>query len=180
MNLRYVLPALMLLASHAVAAAPAAAPAPDPKGDWLVNDGTAVIHIAPCPETPTIPALCGTIAWTKYPPGVDENNPDPKKRDRSIMGMAILIAMKPDKDGRYEGEIYNAENGKTYQGRIYLKGADVLRIEGCVFGFLCGGEDWTRTKLETATTPPAKTQTPTPPAPAKKTPAPAPPTPPTK
>src|SRR5262249_34464011 len=117
-NLRYVLPALMLLATHAVAAAPAAPPVPDPKGDWLVNDGTAVIHIAPCPETPPATAaataaapLCATIAWTKSPPGLDENNPDPKKRERSIMGMAILIAMKPDRDGRFEGEIYNAENG---------------------------------------------------------------------
>jgi uncharacterized protein (DUF2147 family) len=171
-NLRYVLSALIVLGSQAVAAAPAATP-PDPKGDWLVNDGTAVIHIAVCPETPTAPALCGVIAWTKYPPGVDENNPDPAKQKRSIMGMPILTAMKPDKDGRYEGEIYNAENGKTYQGRIFLKGPDVLRIEGCVFGFLCGGEDWTRTKLETVQTPPAKTQTP--PAPNKKA-----PTPPTK
>ena len=168
MKLRYALPALMVLASHAAAAAPAAAP--DPKGDWLVNDGTAVIHIAVCPDTPPTTALCGTIAWTKSPPGLDENNPDPVKQKRSIMGIPILTGMKPDKDGRFEGEIYNAENGKTYQGRIYLKGPDVLRIEGCVFGFLCGGEDWTRTKLETTQTPPAKTQTP--PAPAKKTPAP--------
>ena len=26
---------------------------------------------------------------------------------------------------------------------------DKLRVEGCVLGFLCGGQDWTRTKFET-------------------------------
>ena len=46
MKLRYVLAALMVLVSHAAAAAPAAAPVPDPKGDWLVNDGTAERFIA--------------------------------------------------------------------------------------------------------------------------------------
>jgi len=31
---------------------------------------------------------------------------------------------------------------------MWLKGDDTLRIEGCVLGFLCGGQDWTRTKME--------------------------------
>ncbi len=153
MNLRCVLPILMVLASQAIAAGQPTGP--DPKGDWLVSDGTAVIHIAACTDAP---ALCGTVAWTKYPAGTDDNNPDPEKRKRSVLGLPILLAMKPASEGRWEGEVYNSENGKTYQSRIWLKSADVLRIEGCVFGFLCGGEDWTRTRLETpapATTPPA-------------------------
>jgi uncharacterized protein (DUF2147 family) len=98
----------------------------------------------PCGE-----ALCGSIAWTKGEGGVDGNNPDPTKRNRPIIGLPILMAMKPASEGRWEGEVYNAENGKTYTSRIWLKSEDVLRIEGCVLGFLCGGEDWTRTKLET-------------------------------
>ena len=59
--------------------------------------------------------------------------------------------MKPASDGRFEGEVYNAENGKTYRSRIWLKSADVLRIEGCLL-FFCGGEDWTRTKLDATST----------------------------
>src|SRR5438105_37711 len=106
MHLRYLLPVLSLLACPALAAAPGIAAtgpgtAHDPKGDWMVADGTAVIRIAPCAD-----ALCGTIAWTKGGSvGTDENNPDPAKRNRPILGLPILIDMKPTADGVYEGEV---------------------------------------------------------------------------
>jgi Uncharacterized protein conserved in bacteria (DUF2147) len=58
--------------------------------------------------------------------------------------------MKPTKPNLWEGEVYNAENGKTYTSKVSLTSPDVLRIEGCVLGFLCGGENWTRVKAETA------------------------------
>ncbi len=116
----------------------ASAAAQTPIGEWLVEDGTAHIRIASCGN-----ALWGVISWTKGEPGKDENNPDPAKRTRSVMGMPILINMKPS-GKHWEGEVYNAENGKTYDSNISLTSADVLRIEGCVLGFLCGGENWTR------------------------------------
>ena len=113
--------------------------AADPAGNWRVADGTAVVRIAPCAE-----AYCGTIAWTSQP-GTDEHNPDPSKRDRPIVGTQILLAMKPASGNRWDGEIYNPENGKTYSGRIILTSPDVLRIEGCLL-FFCGGENWTRAR----------------------------------
>ena len=58
--------------------------------------------------------------------------------------MPILINMKQTEPNRWEGEVYNAENGKTYTSNISLVKDDVLRIEGCVWGILCGGENWTR------------------------------------
>lgn len=136
---------LVLIANPALAATP--------KGDWLVEDKDAIIHIDSCGT-----ALCGTVVWTKKPGGLDENNPDPSKRSRPIMGLQLLLSMKPASDGRWEGDIYNPENGKTYTSRMWLKSDDMLRIEGCVLGFLCGGQDWTRTKLETP--PPASSQRP--------------------
>ena len=53
--------------------------------------------------------------------------------------------MKPARGERWDGEIYNPENGKTYSGHIILLNADLLRIEGCVL-FFCGGENWTRAR----------------------------------
>ena len=117
--------------------------AADPSGDWLVAEKTAVIRVAPCGN-----ALCGNILWTKGPPGTDQHNPDPAKRNRSVIGLPILLDMKPAGSNRWEGEIYNAEDGKTYSGRIALASDNVLRIEGCVLGFLCGGENWTRAKCD--------------------------------
>jgi uncharacterized protein (DUF2147 family) len=127
---------LVLVANPAFAASP--------KGDWLVEDKDAIIHIDSCGS-----ALCGTVVWTKKQGGLDENNPDPAKRSRPIMGLQLLLGMKPASDSRWEGDIYNPENGKTYTSRMWLKSDDTLRIEGCVLGFLCGGQDWARTKLET-------------------------------
>ena len=113
--------------------------AADPTGDWHVADKTAVIRIASCGE-----ALCGTIAST-LTPGIDEHNPDPSMHNRPIVGVQILLGMRLNDLGRWKGEIYNPENGKTYLGYISLTGDDVLRIDGCVLGgLLCGGENWTR------------------------------------
>jgi uncharacterized protein (DUF2147 family) len=123
----------------ALALTGAPALAADPSGNWLVADKTAVIRIAPCAE-----AYCGTIAWTSQP-GTDEHNPDPSKRDRPIEGTQILLAMKPAGGNRWDGEIYNPENGKTYSGHIILVNPDLLRVEGCLL-FFCGGENWTRSR----------------------------------
>ena len=113
-----------------------------PLGEWRVKDGTADIRIVQCDG-----ALWGVIAWTKTPPGTDDNNPDPALRGRSVLGMPILINMQPAGD-RWEGQVYNAENGQTYSSNISLVTPDVLKIEGCVLGgLICGGEDWTRVPL---------------------------------
>jgi uncharacterized protein (DUF2147 family) len=101
-----------------------------------------VVRIASCGS-----ALCGHIAWVARPGGTDTNNPDPAKRSRPILGLPILLTMQP-KGSRWEGEVYNAEDGKTYSSNITLRSDNVLRIEGCVLGFLCGGETWTRVRCE--------------------------------
>jgi uncharacterized protein (DUF2147 family) len=111
-----------------------------------VEDGTARIRVVPCGS-----ALWGVISWTKGPAGTDQNNPDPAKRRRSIMGLPILLNMKPA-GRRWDGEVYNAENGQVYTSHISLASADVLKIEGCVLGgLICGGENWKRVQ-------PVKTQ----------------------
>jgi len=116
--------------------------AQSPMGEWRVKEGTADIRIVQCGG-----ALWGVIAWTITPSGNDENNPDPALRSRPIMGMPILINMQPA-GNRWEGHVYNAENGQTYSSNISLLSPDTLKIEGCVLGGLfCGGEEWTRVPL---------------------------------
>jgi uncharacterized protein (DUF2147 family) len=137
------------LAATALACLSSPVFAADASGDWFVADKTAVIRIAPCAE-----ALCGTIAWTQKP-GTDTNNPDPAQRHRNIVGVQILLGMKPAGLNRWKGEIYNTQDGKIYAGRISLVSANVLRIEGCLMGFLCGGENWSRAQCEEAPAAPA-------------------------
>lgn len=133
--------ALTLLMSSALAA--------DPNGEWLVADGTARIRIEPCASQTggSVPALQGNISWTRAP-GTDSNNPDPAKRSRPILGVPILLEMKPAKPDRWEGKVYNAQNGKFYDSSITLLGDNQLEIKGCVLGFLCGGEKWSRALVD--------------------------------
>ena len=129
-----------LLFSLGLVLAPAAALAADPTGDWRVADGVANIRVAQCNGD-----MWGVVSWEKEPGGRDLHNPDVSKRNRLTLGMPILIDMKkkPGVD-QWEGEVYNAKDGKTYSSTIRPIGSDQLEIQGCVLGFLCGGETWTR------------------------------------
>ncbi len=118
----------------------ASALAADPTGDWRVADGVAHIRVAECNGN-----IWGAVIWEKEPGGLDAHNPDASKRSRLTLGIPILINMKK-KAGvdQWEGEVYNANDGKTYSSTIKPVGSDKLQIQGCVLGFLCGGETWTR------------------------------------
>lgn len=146
---------LALATGHAAAA--------DPMGDWLVADGSAHIGIDNCDG-----ALWGVVMWEKTP-GVDARNPDRSKRNLPTLHLPVLLAMVPTREDRWDGKVYNAENGKTYTAHLTMRGPDELRIEGCVFGgYLCGGETWQRAApadSEATTPPPATTSPPAPPVP---------------
>jgi uncharacterized protein (DUF2147 family) len=123
----------------AIGLAPALAA--DPTGDWKVADGVATIRVAECNGD-----MWGVVAWEKVPGGHDSNNPDVSKQNRPTLGMPILIDMKqkPDAADTWEGQVYNAKDGQSYSSTIRPVGSDQLEIRGCVLGFLCGGETWTR------------------------------------
>src|ERR1700761_6535879 len=114
--------------------------AADPPGDWRVQDGVADIRVAECNG-----AMWGVVVWEKIPGGHDKNNPDPSKQSRPTLGMPILLDMKKTAGvDQWEGQVYNAKDGKTYSSKIKPTDPDHLEIQGCVLGFLCGGETWTR------------------------------------
>src|SRR5882757_5814600 len=114
-------------------------------GDWLVKDGYANIRIDNCAGK-----MWGIVVWEKVPGGTDEENPDPAKRQRLTLGMPILLGLVPKEAGKWQGEIYNSQNGKMYSASISLADEDTLDLEGCLFpNFMCLTQKWTR-----VTTPP--------------------------
>ncbi len=113
--------------------------AAEPTGEWAVANGHAHVRIENCGA-----ALWGAISWEEKPGGRDTENPDPDKRNRPTLGMPILLNMAQTEANRWEGDVYNAENGRTYSASISLVDPNTLHIEGCVLGFLCGGENWSR------------------------------------
>ena len=87
--------------------------------------------------------MWGFLAWQKLPK-TDTNNPNPAVRNRSLLGIPLLIAMKPAGQDRWEGNVYNPRDGKTYSSKMATLPSGQLEIKGCVMGILCGGENWTR------------------------------------
>jgi uncharacterized protein (DUF2147 family) len=134
------------LASVAVSQALAA----EPFGTWLTEDKKAQIRLENCGG-----ALCGKIVWLKEPsdpetnkPKTDKNNADAGKQSRPLLGVPIVLAMKPSgTPDKWDGQVYNAEDGKTYSGSFTLTGANTADLKGCVMGgLICKTAAWTRTK----------------------------------
>ena len=131
--------AAWLITTGIITAQPARVYSPDPTGEWLVAKQIARIKIVDCDGR-----LWGVVAWESEP-GTDGKNPDPNLRGRPTLGMPILLGMQPSsKPNRWEGEIYNSQDGHTYSANISLVDPGTLRVQGCFLGFLCGGENWTR------------------------------------
>jgi uncharacterized protein (DUF2147 family) len=117
---------------------PTGAVQPDPTGEWLVAKELARIRIVDCAGR-----LWGVVSW-ELRPGIDKNNPDRNQRSQPTLGMPILLGMVRTKMNQWDGQIYNSEDGRTYSANISLVNPDTLRVQGCVLGILCGGENWSR------------------------------------
>ncbi len=139
----------ILTATTTMLIALSAAQAADPHGVWATEGGKAQVRMADCGG-----ALCGTIIALSEPndtktgrPKSDENNPDPGKRSRPMIGTQIVLGMKPDSANKWSGNIYNAEDGKTYSGSFTLISTTSAQLQGCVLGgLICKGQTWTRVK----------------------------------
>ena len=121
--------------------------ASDPTGVWINDKGDTKVRVSRCGAT-----LCGTVAWLGKPtdasgqPKTDRHNPDVAKRPRRLIGLPVLLGMRPAGDDRWSGHIYNADDGQTYASRVTLASADRMQVQGCVLGgLLCKSMTWTRT-----------------------------------
>ena len=131
-------------------AAPALAVAAEPTGIWNTEDNEAQVQIAHCGA-----ALCGHIIALREPrdpathrPKTDEYNPDERLRHRPLIGVTIVVGMKPDgRPGHWTGRVYNPEDGRIYPAALTLRSHRALTLEGCLLkDALCRGQVWTRAK----------------------------------
>ncbi len=115
-----------------------AALAQDVAGTWLTEGGRSQVRISPCG-----PSRCGTIIWTKAE-AKDVNNPDPARREKSLVGVQMIRDARPSGEG-WTGALYNPLDGKTYSGRMRLLSANQLELSGCVLGgLICKSQTWTK------------------------------------
>lgn len=101
----------------AIGAAPVQAPT-TPLGVWNTEKNKGMVRIEQCGQN-----LCGYAVPN---------------------GEKILVNMKPS-DKKWTGRIHDPDSGKTYDSTIAMKGPNILRVQGCVFGgIFCGGQTWNR------------------------------------
>ncbi len=124
--------------------------AAEPVGDWYTGDRDSQVRIVKCGG-----ALCGAIVWLKVPidpatgrAKTDKNNPDPKLQKRPLLGVAIVLGMRPSgTPSQWSGKVYNADDGRTYSGSFTVVGPNRAELKGCVLGGLfCKSQVWTRAK----------------------------------
>jgi uncharacterized protein (DUF2147 family) len=102
----------------------AALAANSPLGLWLTEEKQGKVRIEQCGVS-----LCG------YSVDATSNQ----------NGEQVLVNMKPDKDSKWKGRIFDPSTGSTYDSTIALGGAGTLRVEGCALGgMFCGGQTWSR------------------------------------
>ena len=124
--------------------------AADPLGTWYTANRESEVRIVECSG-----ALCGALIWLKEPndpatgrPKTDKNNPDPKRQSRPLIGVEIVLGMRPSGTAnKWSGEVYNANDGRTYSGSFTMMGPNTVELQGCVLGGLfCKSQVWTRAK----------------------------------
>jgi uncharacterized protein (DUF2147 family) len=141
----------------ALLAVPAAAQQSGVMGTWLTASGVGQVRIARCSDAAGGP-LCGTIVALINPKGpdgkavapeavTDYRNENAALRSRKMIGMPLIWGFKATSDpNTFEGgQIYNAENGKTYSANISLQPDGKLRLRGYVGSPMFGETQlWTR------------------------------------
>ena len=91
-------------------------------GIWLTQAGDAKVRVSKCGG-----GICGVVVWLKEPidpatgkPQVDDKNPNPALARRPIIGLPLFSGMRPAGPNKWSGQIYNADDGKTYASHISL------------------------------------------------------------
>ena len=122
----------------------------------LLRLATAATLISPLANGP-MPA---TAAEPIYGVWVRDGHPDDQLEFYDCSGKLCAKGTLPLPDGspapeilrnaaknganKWKGDLYNPEDGKTYGGEISYDTPTKLTLTGCLMGFLCQSETWTR------------------------------------
>jgi len=110
-------------------------------GEWLSQEKDGKISIYKQGDK-----FYGKISWGKTPGKKDVNNPDPKLKNRDIVGLVILQDFKFTGSTWEDGKIYDPKSGKTYDCIIKSKENNkILEIRGYIGTPMFGRTaTWTR------------------------------------
>ncbi len=115
-------------------------------GQWKTENDKSVVEISKCGDN----QYCGKIISLKEPldangqPKKDVNNQNDNMKDKPIVGLQILSNLEKASETLWEdGDIYNPEDGNTYNAEMSLQDVNTLEVKGC-FLFVCKAQIWKR------------------------------------
>lgn len=108
--------------------------ADDITGNWYTEGNLSIIRIYKNVNG----HYFGKILWIQdsiYSNGrdkVDKNNPDPKKRNESLVELVMLRSFKFKSNKWTDGTIYDPETGKSYSCTITMPDKNTLNVRGYI------------------------------------------------
>lgn len=106
-------------------------------GKWLTSSKQGVVEIYDCGGT-----LCGRVVGLRQNrdanglPWHDGYNPDPEARNRPVCGSMVFSNLQwNDQRSTWGGRLYDAENGKEYEGRLTVERPGEMRLRGSLVHF---------------------------------------------
>jgi len=68
-----------------------------------------------------------------------------KSKTPKKVGKTIMCGAKKSGANKWQGNILNLDDGKTYTGKVTLNSANSLSLAGCVLGgLICKSDTWSR------------------------------------
>ena len=108
--------------------------ADDVTGRWMTANNESIVEIYKDNSL-----YYGRFVWFADPmnekgkPLRDDKNPDPAKRNRSLMGMTFMFGFDWDGKGKWtHGRIYNPQDGRTYSAQLQMKEKNLLGLRGYI------------------------------------------------
>lgn len=133
----------LALAFMALAVLPSATPAqtphitrPEAIGTWSNPLGTVKVETGSCGSN-----LCGWIVWAA-PQAIADARESGVTR---LVGTELLKNYHSTGPGRYQGQVFVPDIGRTFYSTIKQNDASTMRISGCILGgLICKSQDWHR------------------------------------
>jgi uncharacterized protein (DUF2147 family) len=101
-------------------------------GEWWTPGFNARVLVYPCEEK-----ACGKITW------LWQETPHDIADRQTLIGRTIFTGLVRGTGSKWQGRIYNPEDGRSYASDVALISSNTLEVNGCVM-FICKRQVWRR------------------------------------
>jgi uncharacterized protein (DUF2147 family) len=109
-------------------------------GTWINPRGSVKVRTGAC-AAERAGNLCGWVVGANPQAEADARDSGVTR----LIGTELLRGYRPAGPGRYRGEVFVPDMGRTFYSTIEQRSADDLKISGCIFGgLICKSQNWHR------------------------------------